>query len=103
MWHLARSCGLGCLALACSAGQSGALRPGPGNPASAGSERPARLERVLVFTRTTGYRHQAIEPGVEALRRLGERHGFAVERSEEPADFRDDRLAGHDVVVWLNT
>ena len=65
--------------------------------------RPARLERVLVFTRTAGYRHAAIEPGVEALRRLGTQHGFAVDHTEEPADFSDERLARYDVVVWLNT
>jgi len=64
---------------------------------------PAQLENVLVFTRTTGFRHGSIEPGVEALRRLGQENGFALERSEDPADFTDERLARHDVVVWLNT
>jgi cytochrome c len=64
---------------------------------------PARLENVFVFTRTTGFRHGSIEPGVEALRRLGQENGFAVDRTEDPADFTDERLARYDVVIWLNT
>jgi type 1 glutamine amidotransferase len=63
----------------------------------------ARLDSVLAFTRTTGFRHPSIGPGVEALRRLGQDNGFAVQNTENPADFTDDNLARYDVVVWLNT
>lgn len=63
----------------------------------------ARLENVLVFTRTTGFRHGSIEPGVQALQRLGQENGFAIERTEDPAAFTDERLAQYDVVIWLNT
>lgn len=69
---------------------------------SAAPRRP-RLERVLVFTRAARYRHASIEAGVEALRRLGAEGGFEVEHTEEPAAFSDERLARHDVVVFLNT
>lgn len=87
-----------------SAGPPSSRAPSSGSEAFAPrAPRPARLERVLVFTRTAGYRHAAIEPGVEALRRLGTQHGFAVDHTEEPADFSDERLARYDVVVWLNT
>jgi cytochrome c len=64
---------------------------------------PAQLETVLAFTRTTGFRHDSIEAGFQALQRLGQDNGFGVERTEDPADFNDDRLARYDVVVWLNT
>lgn len=63
----------------------------------------ARLDSVLAFTRTTGFRHPSIGPGIEALRRLGQDNGFAVQNTEDPADFTDERLARYDVVVWLNT
>jgi type 1 glutamine amidotransferase len=63
----------------------------------------AQLQNVLVFTRTTGFRHGSIEPGVQALQRLAQENGFAIERTEDPADFTDERLARYDVVVWLNT
>jgi type 1 glutamine amidotransferase len=62
-----------------------------------------RLDNVLVFTRTTGFRHPSIEPGVEAVRRLAGENGFAIQRTENPEDFNDDNLARFDVVVWLNT
>jgi type 1 glutamine amidotransferase len=93
------------LACACAAGQpslDGGASPA-GDVASPSERPPARLERVLLFTRTTGYRHDAIEPGAEALRRLGEQNGFVVDRTEELADFSDAHLARYDVVVWLNT
>ncbi|GAB3458693.1 ThuA domain-containing protein [Streptomonospora sediminis] len=60
------------------------------------------MERVLVFTRTTGYRHDSIPAGVAALRELGAENGFAVEATEDPAEFRGDRLAGYRAVVFLS-
>jgi cytochrome c len=64
---------------------------------------PPALENVLVFTRTLGFRHDSIGAGVEAIRRLGELEGFAVEQSEDPTLFSDEGLAAYDVVVWLST
>jgi type 1 glutamine amidotransferase len=64
---------------------------------------PARLDNVLVFTRAASYRHASIEPGVEAIRRLGREHGFSVEHTEDAACFTDERLARYAVVIWLNT
>jgi uncharacterized protein len=54
---------------------------------------------ILVFTRTTGYRHDSIPAGVQALREL---HG-AVTVTEDPGDFTPARLAGFAAVVFLNT
>ena len=39
--------------------------------------------RVLVFTKTTGFRHDSIPAGIDAIRALGRRHGFAVEATSE--------------------
>lgn len=64
---------------------------------------PRTLENVLVFTRTVGYRHEAIGVGVEAIQALGTEHGFAVEQTEDPSLFTDEKLAAFDVVVWLST
>lgn len=71
----------------------------PGAPAPT----PRVLSSVLVFTRTTGYRHDSIPAGVDAIRRLGEANGFAVQQTEDPASFADAALAEHQVVVWLST
>ncbi len=58
---------------------------------------------VLVYSKTNGYRHQSIPTGIEALRSLGEEHGFDVTATEDSTVFRPDRLAEHDVVVFLST
>ena len=61
------------------------------------------LEHVLVFSRTVGYRHEAIGPGIDAIVSLGVAAGFAVEATEDGAQFSDENLAGFDVVVFLST
>ncbi|WP_326733683.1 ThuA domain-containing protein [Streptomyces sp. NBC_01022] len=61
------------------------------------------LSDVLVFTRTTAYRHDSIPAGQAALRELGEEHGFTVETSEDPSVFTDASLAGRSAVVFLST
>jgi type 1 glutamine amidotransferase len=59
--------------------------------------------RVLVFSRTTGFRHPSIEPGVAALRGIGERNGFLVEHTEDVGLFTPESLARFQVVVFLHT
>ena len=49
---------------------------------------------VLVFTRTTGFRHASIEDGVAAIRRLAAGHGFAVDATEDPGQVQDAVLTG---------
>lgn len=43
--------------------------------------------RVLVYTRTTDYRHDSIPAAVAAVRSLGATHGFDVDATEDPAAF----------------
>lgn len=59
--------------------------------------------RVLVFSRTAGFRHLSIPDGIAAITSLGEANGFAVEATEDPAIFTDADLARFDAVVFLNT
>jgi type 1 glutamine amidotransferase len=58
---------------------------------------------VLVYSRTTGYRHDSIPDGVAALRGVAAGLGATVAATEDPAAFRPDRLAGHEAVVFLST
>lgn len=58
---------------------------------------------VLVFTKTSGDRHDSIPAGVDALERTGARRGWNVQHTEDGAVFSDDGLADLDVVVFLNT
>jgi type 1 glutamine amidotransferase len=59
--------------------------------------------RVLVYSRTTGFRHDSIGEGLRALRELGEKRGWLVEATEDPASFHPPRLARFDVALFLNT
>lgn len=72
-------------------------RPGSTEPA------PPTLRRVLVFTRTLGFRHASIGAGVAALQKLGTENGFVVDPTEDPTRFNEGTLADYDVVVWLST
>lgn len=54
--------------------------------------------QVLVFTKTTAYRHDSIPAGIRAIRELGSAHGFAVTATEDAFT-----PAAHDVVVFLST
>lgn len=59
--------------------------------------------RILVFSRTTGYRHASIEVGVEAVAELCGDAGIEVEATEDHAVFRDHHLDGFGATVWLST
>ena len=59
--------------------------------------------RLLVFSKTEGFRHASIEPGQEALRAMGQQYGFDVEVTEDAAAFTEDNLRRYDAVVFLNT
>ncbi|MET9655029.1 ThuA domain-containing protein [Streptomyces sp. JL2001] len=58
---------------------------------------------VLVYTRTTGYRHDSIPAGATALTELAKSAGFAARVSEDPADFTPERLRRCAAVVLLST
>src|SRR6266542_4299484 len=69
--------------------------PGPAQPAAA--------YRVLVFTRTVGFRHDSIPDAIDAVTRLGAEHGFAVDATEDASTFNDAQLPAYAAVVFLLT
>ncbi|MFE6548001.1 ThuA domain-containing protein [Streptomyces sp. NPDC057746] len=60
-------------------------------------------KRVLVFSKTAGFRHDSIPDGVAAVRQLGERSGFAVDATEDAGAFTSKNLKRYDAVVFLST
>jgi type 1 glutamine amidotransferase len=59
--------------------------------------------RILVFTRTTGFRHDSIPTAVALLRSLAAESGLQVEHSEDAALFRDETLRRYRAVVFAST
>ena len=75
---------------------------GDGLDAQSQREPPERF-RALVFTKTTGFRHDSIPEGVAAIQRLGRRHAFEVDTTADAARFSPRNLARYDVVIFLQT
>jgi cytochrome c len=59
--------------------------------------------RVLVFSKTKGFRHVSIEPGKAALLKLGAENNFDVDTTEDASLFTEQNLKRYGAVVFLNT
>ncbi|NYE38606.1 PKD repeat protein/type 1 glutamine amidotransferase [Nocardioides cavernae] len=58
---------------------------------------------VLVFSKTTGFRHGSIGAGIRSIRRLGAQYGFTVDATEDATQFTAANLEKYEAVVWLST
>ena len=59
--------------------------------------------RILVYTRTLGFRHDSISAALAAVRDMAGREHLGVVATEDPAQFRPDLLRGVSAVVFLHT
>ena len=74
-------------------------------PAAADSEPaagPASSFRVLVFSKTLGYRHASITNGIAAIRELGRQNHFGVDATEDSTAFTAANLARYAAVILLS-
>ncbi|RKN45305.1 ThuA domain-containing protein [Micromonospora endolithica] len=71
----------------------------PATPASA-ADAPYD---VLVFSKTAGFRHDAIPAGIQAIRDLGAANSFTVTATEDAGQFTTTNLARFEAVIFLNT
>lgn len=72
-------------------------------PSSEEAQNVKMPELVLVFTKTTGYRHASIEKGVQTLRELGRQNGFIALQTDSGTDFNPQNLRNYKLVVFLST
>jgi cytochrome c len=79
---------------------SGGSASGGGGMSGTGGGGPIAL---LVFSRTTGYRHESIPVALQALSMLAEEHDWTVTATEDPAVFNDAGLEPIDVIVFVMT
>ncbi|WP_079320404.1 ThuA domain-containing protein [Microbispora sp. GKU 823] len=59
--------------------------------------------KVLVFSKTAGFRHDSIPAGVQAIRDLGAAGDFEVNATEDAGAFTSSNLAQYRAVVFLST
>lgn len=62
-----------------------------------------RNYRLLVFSKTGGFRHASIKDGKIALQKLATEHNFSVDFTEDATAFTDANLAHYDAVIFLLT
>ena len=74
-----------------------------GVPKSAPAK-PTKPRKVLVFSKTAGFRHGSIPTGVEAMKQMGKSTGaFEVTATEADSFFEPEKLKNFDAVLFLNT
>lgn len=69
--------------------------------ADAPKTQPAK-DRLLVFSKTAGFRHASIPDGVKALQELF-KDRYEVEATEDAAQFTDENLKRFKAVIFLST
>jgi len=63
----------------------------------------ATKARILVYSGSTGFRHDSIPAAVEALKAIGAKAGFAVDATEDPEVFSADKLGQYQALVLVST
>ena len=65
---------------------------------------PKQARKILVYSRTAGFRHGSIAIGANSMALLGEKTGaFTIVHSEDPTMFDADNLKQFDAILMLNT
>jgi type 1 glutamine amidotransferase len=59
--------------------------------------------KVFLFTKTAGWHHESIHEGVEAIRKLGERHYFDVDWQENTQFINEENMKNYQAIIFLNT
>lgn len=59
--------------------------------------------KVLVFAKTAGYHHKAIDAGIKAIMQMGAQYKFGVDTTRDAALFTKKNLKKYDAVIFLNT
>ncbi|RPD93424.1 carbohydrate-binding protein [Aureibaculum marinum] len=60
-------------------------------------------KKVLVFTKTAGFKHGSIPSGIKAIIKIGAEHGFLVDTTDNSNWFTEEKLKNYSAVIFLNT
>jgi type 1 glutamine amidotransferase len=67
-----------------------------------GATRHAEKPKVLIFSKTNGFRHASIPVGIAAIKKLGAENNFDVDATEDSTFFTIDNLKKYKVLVFLS-
>jgi type 1 glutamine amidotransferase len=62
----------------------------------------AQNAKVLVFSKTAGYHHNSIEPGIVALQKLGAENKFDVDTTTDYRKFTKENLKQYATIVFMS-
>ncbi len=60
-------------------------------------------DKLLIFSKTNGFRHESIEAGIAAIKKLGAENHFAVSATEDSAYLTETNLQQYSAIVFLST
>ncbi|MBD2751917.1 ThuA domain-containing protein [Spirosoma validum] len=66
-------------------------------------KKSADTPRVLIFSKTKGWKHTSIPFGIAAFQKLGQENGFQVDTTKNAALFTDDNLKKYAAVIFNST
>ncbi len=69
--------------------------------AGCSKSRPGKA-KVLVFSKTAGFRHASIPAGIEAVKKLGAENNFDVDTTEDASKFTENNLRQYSAIIFLN-
>jgi type 1 glutamine amidotransferase len=65
---------------------------------------PKQPRKILIFSKTAGFRHSSIPVGVKAIAMMGDRTGaYTAHHTEDESFFEPEKLKTFDAVFMLNT
>ena len=61
-------------------------------------------DKVLIFTKTNGFRHESIGAGIQMIKDLGAQNElWQAVNTQSAADFNTENLSQYKAVIWCNT
>ncbi len=72
-------------------------------PVMVSAQKKMGADKILVFTKTNGYRHGSIKKGVATLMELGTEHNFQITHTEDSLAFNTDNLNKFKLIIFLST
>ncbi|MGO4919059.1 ThuA domain-containing protein [Maribacter spongiicola] len=70
---------------------------------SCGGNKREGEPKVLVFSKTMGFKHASIPAGIAAIQKLGTENGFAVDTTKNAELFTDENLKQYSAIIFMST
>lgn len=70
---------------------------------SCGDSKREGKPKILVFSKTMGFKHASIPAGIAAIQKLGIENGFEVDTTKNGELFNEENLAQYSSIIFLST